>query len=167
MNTRVQDFTVFEITRRGGVVHSVFCSDDISDGLDERIEVFLDEFTRAGHEVIDSDVCVVPTDSPPLRGWVMYEEAAGIDDCQQGSNASLGDMDGGGVHMNPTSQSPDLMKVKHAATILRCSPKTLYRWIDLGYIPASTVVRFGGSIRLRREGILQLADCGFSDARGS
>lgn len=42
-----------------------------------------------------------------------------------------------------------LMRVQDLAQYLRCSPKTIYRWIDQGVIPAQAVVRIGTrSIRL-------------------
>jgi excisionase family DNA binding protein len=54
--------------------------------------------------------------------------------------------------MNATmTELPRLITAREAAAIFRCSPKTIYRWISEGHIPASVVLRIGlRSIRLDR-----------------
>jgi len=48
----------------------------------------------------------------------------------------------------------NLMTVKEAAELFRCSVKSIYRWIAEGHIPADAVVRLGPrTLRLDRSEI--------------
>lgn len=58
--------------------------------------------------------------------------------------------------MNPT------LTVREVSALLKVQPKTIYRWIERGRIPADAVVRFGRTIRLKREAVDQLLTGGMA-----
>ena len=52
-----------------------------------------------------------------------------------------------------TAEEP-ILTPEEAATLLRISIKTLYRWASTGKVPS---LKFGGALRFRRERLLEWA----------